>query len=42
MTFNFALSIIKYTEKLDECKKFVISNQLLKFGTSIGANVREA
>jgi four helix bundle protein len=27
---------------LQEEKKFVISNQLLKSGTSIGANVREA
>lgn len=42
MTFNFALNIIAFTEKLNENKKFVIGQQLLKSGTSIGANVREA
>jgi len=29
------------TEKLEEVRKYVISNQLLKSGTSIGVNVRE-
>jgi four helix bundle protein len=42
LTFNFALSIIKYAESLQKNHKFVIANQLLKSGTSIGANVREA
>ena len=42
LTFQFALDIIKYSEALQEEKKFVISNQLLKSGTSIGANIREA
>jgi four helix bundle protein len=42
LTFQFALEIIKYSELLQEEKKFVISNQLLKSGTSIGANIREA
>lgn len=41
-TIDFSLSIIKYTEGLQETKKFVIANQLLKSGTSIGANVHEA
>lgn len=41
-TFQFSLNIIKYCELLHEQKKFVISNQLLKSGTSIGANIREA
>ncbi len=41
-TFDFALDIIDFCEKLEEQKKYVISNQLLKSGTSIGANVREA
>jgi TIGR02436 family protein len=41
-TFDFSLKIIKYCELLHEQKKFVISNQLLKSGTSIGANIREA
>jgi four helix bundle protein len=42
LTFQFALDIIKYSEALQEEKKFVIANQLLKSGTSIGANIREA
>ena len=42
LTFQFALEIIKYCESLQEEKKFVIANQLLKSGTSIGANIREA
>ena len=42
LTFQFALDIIKYCEGLQEDKKFVIANQLLKSGTSIGANIREA
>jgi four helix bundle protein len=42
LTFQFALDIIKYCEILQENKKFVIANQLLKSGTSIGANIREA
>jgi four helix bundle protein len=42
LTFQFALDIIKYSECLQEGKKFVIANQLLKSGTSIGANIREA
>ena len=41
-TFDFALQIIKYCELLHNQKKIVISNQLLKSGTSIGANIREA
>jgi four helix bundle protein len=42
LTFKFAIDIIKYCEILQENKKFVIANQLLKSGTSIGANIREA
>ena len=42
LTLNFALKIIDYSELLEEHKKFVIARQLLKSGTSIGANVREA
>ena len=41
-TFQFSLNIIKYCEFLHNEKKFVIANQLLKSGTSIGANIREA
>ncbi|HSD09208.1 four helix bundle protein [Flavobacterium sp.] len=41
-TFNFALNIIDYTNELQDQKKFVIANQLLKSGTSIGANSKES
>lgn len=42
LTFEFALKIIDFCDELDGLKKFVLSNQLFKSGTSIGANVREA
>jgi four helix bundle protein len=42
LSFDFALMIIDYTEKLEGLKKFIIANQLLKSGTSIGANCMEA
>lgn len=42
LSFQFALKIIRYAELLEEKKKFVIARQILKSGTSIGANVREA
>jgi four helix bundle protein len=42
LTFEFALHIIKYCELLENEHKYVIARQLLKSGTSIGANVREA
>jgi four helix bundle protein len=42
LSFEFALQIIDFVEKLESNRKFVIANQLLKSGTSIGANVREA
>jgi len=42
LTINFALEIIEFAEILEEKRKFVIANQLLKSGTSIGANTREA
>lgn len=42
LSLEFALDIIQYVEILEEKRKFVIANQLLKCGTSIGANVREA
>ena len=42
LTFKFALDIVKYCHELEKQKKFVLANQILKSGTSIGANVREA
>ena len=42
LTFQFSLKIIAYTEALEELRRYVMANQVLKSGTSIGANVREA
>ena len=41
-SFQFALDIISFYIPLREEKEFVISKQLLKSGTSIGANIEEA
>jgi four helix bundle protein len=41
-TFEFSLKIIKYCKFLVSKKEFAIADQLLKSGTSIGANVFEA
>lgn len=41
-SFEFALDIIEFSEELDDRRKFVVSNQLLRSGTSIGANINEA
>ena len=40
--FEFALDIIEYSELMESKRKFAIANQILKSGTSIGANVKEA
>jgi four helix bundle protein len=42
LSLEFAMGIVEYAETLEANKKFVIARQLLKSGTSIGANVREA
>lgn len=42
LTFEFALKVIRYSSLLENEKRFVLARQLLKSGTSIGANVREA
>lgn len=42
LSFEFAAQIIVYCELLEENRKYVIARQLLKSGTSIGANIREA
>lgn len=41
-SFDFSLKIISLYKKLQLEKEFIISNQLLRSGTSIGANVEEA
>jgi len=42
LTLEFSLEIIRYCEELEKQRKYVIARQLLKSGTSIGANVSEA
>jgi four helix bundle protein len=42
ITFDFSLLIIDYCDLLDTLRKYTISRQLLKSGTSIGANSMEA
>lgn len=42
LTLAFSLTIIDYCETLEEKRKYVIARQLLRSGTSIGANVKEA
>ena len=42
LTFEFALLIVEFAELLESKKKYVIAKQILKSGTSIGANIREA
>jgi four helix bundle protein len=41
-SFGFAVKIIEFTDKLMGDKRFHLSNQLFKSGTSIGANIKEA
>lgn len=41
-SYQFALKIIGLSRLLNEKKEFVLSRQVLKSGTSIGANVEEA
>jgi len=42
LSFDFAISVIDLYKKLVERKEFILSKQLLRSGTSIGANVEEA
>ena len=41
-TFLCSLKIVELCNVLEEKNKYAIANQLLRSGTSIGANVREA
>ncbi|UFH36977.1 four helix bundle protein [Flavobacterium acetivorans] len=41
-SFDFALHIIELYKQLLKQKEYVVSKQLLRSGTSIGANVQEA
>jgi len=41
-SFEFAIEIVHVCKKLTEQKEFVLSKQLLRSGTAIGALIREA
>lgn len=41
-SFAFAIDIVNLYKVLAENKEFVLSRQMLRSGTSIGANIREA
>ncbi len=41
-SFDFALMTIQLCRELNDDKEYVLARQLLKAGTSIGANVEEA
>lgn len=41
-SFEFAKNVVEYAEQLESLRKFVVANQILKAGTSIGANIKEA
>ncbi|MEO5643802.1 MAG: four helix bundle protein [Bacteroidia bacterium] len=41
-TFEFAIAIISFTYEIEKTRKFAVANQLLKSGTSIGANANDA
>ena len=42
LSFDFALRIISFSEKLEENMKYAIAKQIIRSGTSIGANISEA
>lgn len=42
LTFAFALKIIAYSEEIKAARKYEMSSQIFRSGTSIGANTREA
>ena len=42
MTFQFALDVVEFAELLQAKRKYVVADQVLRSGCSIGANVKEA
>lgn len=42
LAFKFSLEIVIYTEELEKLKKYNLSNQLFRSGTSVGANINES
>lgn len=41
-TFQYALKVLDFAEKLYGMKRFALADQIIRSGTSIGANVWEA
>lgn len=41
-SFLFAVRIVKFSKYLNSKNEFVLSKQILRSGTSVGANIREA
>lgn len=41
-SIEFSLGIIKFVQQLENQRNFIVAKQLLKCGTSIGANIIEA
>ena len=42
LSFSFSVSIVRYCIELRKNREFELSNQLIRSGTSIGANLMEA
>ena len=42
LSFELALAVLAYVEVLEDGRRYVVARQLLRCGTSVGANVREA
>lgn len=42
LSFELALAVLAYVEELEAGRRYVVARQLLRCGTSVGANVREA
>ncbi len=41
-SFAFAVEIVEICEELTKARRYVLSNQLMRSGTSIGANISES
>ena len=42
LSFDFALMVVDYCELLESKRKYIVARQLLRSGTSVGANTMEA
>lgn len=41
-SFDFAVDIVRFSKVLKSNQEFELANQLIRSGTSVGANIREA